>query len=163
MIELDLVGRQYTWSNNRLDPTFEKLDRFLVSPEWDLAYRSVMIFGLNRSFSDHSPLCLDTGDRAPINRIFRYELCWNSRADFRQVVTNSWCLPVRSRCSIDVWKEKIKRLKKTLKGWHCNVEGAYKKTKKELIQKKSILGTLRVNVRSCLNRKDKKNCNASLP
>ncbi|KAL5659989.1 hypothetical protein ACJX0J_027114, partial [Zea mays] len=47
---------------------------------------------------------------------------------------------------IDVWKEKIKRLKKTLKGWHCNVEGAYKKTKKELIQKKSILGTLRVNI-----------------
>ncbi|PWZ06939.1 hypothetical protein Zm00014a_024860 [Zea mays] len=42
LIELDLVGRQYTWSNNRLDPTFEKLDRFLVSPEWDLAYRNVI-------------------------------------------------------------------------------------------------------------------------
>jgi hypothetical protein len=89
LIELDLVGRQYTWSNNRLDPTFEKLDRFLVSLEWDLAYWNVMVVGLNRSFSDHSPLCLNTGGCVPCNNNFRYELCWNSRADFRRVVSNS--------------------------------------------------------------------------
>jgi hypothetical protein len=33
LMELDLVGRLYTWSNNRDDPTFEKLDRFLASPD----------------------------------------------------------------------------------------------------------------------------------
>lgn len=38
LIELDLVGRQFTWSNNWLDPTFEKLGRFLASPKWDLIY-----------------------------------------------------------------------------------------------------------------------------
>lgn len=53
-----MVGRQYTWSNNHLDTTFEKLDRFLVSSEWDLAYQNAMVVGLNRSFSDHSPCVL---------------------------------------------------------------------------------------------------------
>jgi hypothetical protein len=31
LVELDLSGRLYTWSNNRDPPTFEKLDRFLAS------------------------------------------------------------------------------------------------------------------------------------
>jgi hypothetical protein len=37
LIELALSNRLYTWSNNHSDPTFEKLDRCLVSPVWDLA------------------------------------------------------------------------------------------------------------------------------
>lgn len=38
LIELELSDRLFTWSNNRVNPTFEKLDRFLVSPDWDLSY-----------------------------------------------------------------------------------------------------------------------------
>ena len=33
LVEFDLKNRLYTWSNNRSDPTFEKLDRFLASPD----------------------------------------------------------------------------------------------------------------------------------
>jgi hypothetical protein len=43
LIELDLMGRLYMWSNNREPPTFEKLDRILVSPDWDLTYINVMV------------------------------------------------------------------------------------------------------------------------
>jgi hypothetical protein len=50
LIELELSGRLYTWSNNRNPPTYEKLDRFLVSLEWDLHYNNVNVFGLSRSF-----------------------------------------------------------------------------------------------------------------
>lgn len=60
LVELDLTGRLYTWSNNRNDLTFEKLDIFLVSLEWDLKYHNVLVKGLNRFFSDHVPLCLST-------------------------------------------------------------------------------------------------------
>jgi hypothetical protein len=44
LIELDLMNRLYT-----CQPTFEKLDRFLASPEWDLQYKNVNVFGLNRT------------------------------------------------------------------------------------------------------------------
>jgi hypothetical protein len=43
LIELDMMNRLYTWYNNRYPPTFEKLDRFLASPEWDLHYKNVNV------------------------------------------------------------------------------------------------------------------------
>jgi hypothetical protein len=83
-VEFDLNNRLFTWSNNRTDPTFEKLDRFLDSPEWDLAYNNINVRGLNRSFSDHVPLCIQT-DVIPIgSRAFKYELCWKDRPDFHK-------------------------------------------------------------------------------
>lgn len=33
LIDLPLQGRKYTWSNDRDDPTFVRLDRFLMSAE----------------------------------------------------------------------------------------------------------------------------------
>jgi hypothetical protein len=54
---------------------------------------------------------------------FRYELSWKLRPNFRDIVVNSWTIPVKSRKNIDIWKEKVKRLKKTLKGWNINEEG----------------------------------------
>lgn len=40
-----------------------------------------------------------------------------------------------------MWKEKIKRLKKTLKGWNINEEGKIKKMAMELRKKINILDT----------------------
>jgi hypothetical protein len=139
LIELDLSGRHFTWSNNRNPPTFEKLDMFFVSPEWDLHYNNMNVTGLSRSFSDHVPLCLKTDLISPTRRDFRYELCWKFRPDFKSLVVNNWSLPVRSKIGIDIWKEKVKRLKKLLKGWNINVEGRYLKLKKDLMEKIDIL------------------------
>jgi exonuclease III len=133
------TGRQFTWSNNRNPPTFEKLDRFLVSPDWDLHYNNLNVTGLSRSFSDHVPLCLRTDFISPTRREFRYELGWRLRPDFKSLVVNNWSLPVRSKIGIDIWKEKVKRLKKLFKGWNINVEGRYLKLKKELMEKIDIL------------------------
>jgi hypothetical protein len=47
LIKLDLTSSLFTWSNKRNDPTFEKLDRFLVGYEWDLMYINVMGRGLD--------------------------------------------------------------------------------------------------------------------
>jgi hypothetical protein len=135
LIEFDLSNRLFTWSNNRIDPTFEKLDRFLASPEWDLAYNNTNVRALNRSFSDHVPLCIQTDVISTGSRIFKYELCWKDRPDFHKKVIQNWSIPVKAICSIDIWKTKIKRLKQMLKGWNINVEGHYKKMKKELLAK----------------------------
>jgi exonuclease III len=123
LIELDLSDRLYTWSNNRDNPTFEKLDRFLVNPDWDLLFHNAMVRGLDRSLSDHVPLLLKTEEKKKHSDEFRYELSWKFRPGFRDIVFNNWSLPVRSKKSIDVWKEKVKRMKKVLKGWNINEEG----------------------------------------
>jgi mannosylglycoprotein endo-beta-mannosidase len=41
--EIRLLGRQYTWVNNLPDPTYEKLDRVLVTAEWDQAFPLALI------------------------------------------------------------------------------------------------------------------------
>lgn len=61
LIELELSNRMFTWSNNRANPTFEKLDRFFVSHDWDLSYMNSLVKGLNRDLSDHVPLMLCVG------------------------------------------------------------------------------------------------------
>ena len=33
--ELELSGRKFTWANSLPQPTFERLDRVLVSTEWE--------------------------------------------------------------------------------------------------------------------------------
>ena len=66
--ELDLNGRQYTWGNNHEDPTFEKLDRILICPDWEDKYPLTCVVALEREISDHTPLLIDTrvvGEKPP--------------------------------------------------------------------------------------------------
>jgi hypothetical protein len=134
-VEFELKNRLYTWSNNRSDPMFEKLDRFLASPDWDLAYNNISVRGMNRSFSDHAPLCLQADAIPIVCKDFRYELCWKLRPDFHNLVKSNWSLPVGATHSLDVWKLKMKRLRQKLKGWNNNIVGHYKRLKKDLIEK----------------------------
>jgi hypothetical protein len=114
LIELDLTDRLYTWSNNRSNPTFEKLDRFLVNPEWDLLFHNAMVRGLDRSLSDHAPLVLETEEKNR-SRECRYELSWKLRLGFRDIVINNWSLPVRSKKILMFGKKKLKGLREFLR------------------------------------------------
>jgi hypothetical protein len=38
-----LLGRKYTWANNLVDTTYKKLDRVLVTSEWDQAFPMAMV------------------------------------------------------------------------------------------------------------------------
>jgi hypothetical protein len=53
--ELVLSGRQFTWTNNLQIPTYEKLDKILVSTEWELKFLRVTVHSLPRGISNHTP------------------------------------------------------------------------------------------------------------
>ena len=59
--ELDLSGRQFTWANSLDTPTFERLDRVLVSTDWEQEFPLAVVQALTRDISDHTPLLLDCG------------------------------------------------------------------------------------------------------
>ena len=50
----------YTWSNFQASPTMVKLDRFLVSQDWEALFPRSICNGKARIISDHIPICLDT-------------------------------------------------------------------------------------------------------
>ena len=58
-----MSGRQYTWANNRSVPTFEKLDRVLVTTDWEYKYPLASVRALERieALSDHALLLTDFG------------------------------------------------------------------------------------------------------
>jgi hypothetical protein len=79
----------YTWANRRPNPTFEKLDRILVSTEWDQKFSLASVQALTRSGSDHTPLLLDTGEQAQMGNksSFSFEISWLKQDGFHELIS----------------------------------------------------------------------------
>ena len=69
--ELPLNGRSFTWANNQNDPTFEKLDKVFIFPDWDEHYPLAVVQALERELSDHTPLIWILGTKQ-IAHMFLY-------------------------------------------------------------------------------------------
>jgi hypothetical protein len=65
--EIEMSGRKFTWANSRRTPTYEKLDRMLVSTEWEQKFPLAAVVALSREISDHTPPLLDTGEKSGAN------------------------------------------------------------------------------------------------
>jgi endonuclease/exonuclease/phosphatase family metal-dependent hydrolase len=90
--ELELSGRRYTWVNLLPNPTYEKLDRVLVSTEWELNHPLSTVVALPREISDHTPLIIDSGQPSSSNNapLFKFELVWLLRDGFMEMVKDVW-------------------------------------------------------------------------
>jgi hypothetical protein len=82
--EIELTGRKFTWANYAEIPTYEKLDRILVTTEWEQKFLLATVQALTREISDHTPLLLDGGELSHRDnaRNFKFELGWLTRDGF---------------------------------------------------------------------------------
>ena len=53
--KLEMSNRKFTWANALDTPTYERLDRVLVSTDWELKFPLATVIALNREISDHTP------------------------------------------------------------------------------------------------------------
>jgi hypothetical protein len=90
--ELDLSNRKFTWANSRPIPTFETLDRILVTIEWEAKFPLATVRALNGEISDHTPLLMSTGNGTHSNKqpLFKFELGWFLRDGFSEMVAQVW-------------------------------------------------------------------------
>jgi hypothetical protein len=87
--EVHMSGGRFTWANSLPEPTYEKLDRVLMSTDWEDKYPLVTVRALERieDLSDHVPLLLSTGTLKPNARHrFKFELGWLLRDGFDDMV-----------------------------------------------------------------------------
>ncbi len=89
MMDLPLVNQSFTWSNMQINPTLAKLDRFLISTDWDLHFPLTKVSALPRITSDHTPLLLVT-QKSHTPKLFRFEKVWLTREDFIMLVPVWW-------------------------------------------------------------------------
>ncbi|KAJ1267831.1 hypothetical protein BS78_07G088000 [Paspalum vaginatum] len=123
--ELELSGRQFTWANNLSNQTFEKLDRILVTTEWETKYPKATVQALTREISDHTPLFLNSGDgdSTPPHSDFKFELGWLLREGFFDMVKDVWSSTDVRSSPLDRWQAKIRKLRQYLRGWAKNIGG----------------------------------------
>jgi hypothetical protein len=114
--EIELPGRKYTWTSNLANPTFKKLDRVLVTIEWEEKYTLTTVQALTRGVSDHTPLLLNTEESslAAAQPMFKFELGCLLRYGFMEMVKDIWDHIVEGHTPIERWKGKIRWLRQYL-------------------------------------------------
>jgi hypothetical protein len=136
-----MTGRKYTWANYAEVPTFEKLDRILVTIDWEQKFPLAFVQALTREILDHTPLLLDGGEPSHRGnaRNFKFELGWLTRDGFFDLVKEVWESENRGRSPMERWQCKIRRLRRFLRGWARNSVSQNKKHKSTLLANIDIL------------------------
>ncbi|RVX03362.1 hypothetical protein CK203_019838 [Vitis vinifera] len=109
--DLPLQGGPYTWSGGLNGQSRSRLDRFLISEDWENHFSGVSQCTLPRPVSDHSPILLDGGGvrRGPIP--FRFENMWLKEEGFKELLKGWWQGFNCSGSYSFVLSEKLKALK----------------------------------------------------
>jgi len=134
LVDLPLVDGQFTWSNNQEDQIWSKINRFLVSSEWEERFPDVSQRRLPRLLSDHFSLFLDCGAPRGGNRYFKFENMWLNYEGFVEQVKMWWMSYEFSGLPSFILANKLKDLKIDLKKWNEEVFGGIGKKKKELLE-----------------------------
>uniref|UniRef100_A0ACD5XYD0 Uncharacterized protein n=1 Tax=Avena sativa TaxID=4498 RepID=A0ACD5XYD0_AVESA len=121
LIEIPLLDRLFTWSNNRIAPTLCRLDRAFVSIDWNLVFPNTSLGSRTRSVSDHVPLCLSVATNVPYPSVFRLNNHVLSIPVFKDIVRRIWLslghahdnLGPAGRLSL-----RLKRVRATAKTWN---------------------------------------------
>src|SRR5688572_29373224 len=91
--ELHLNGCLFTWSNERLDPTLECIDRIFASEEWMSICPDHKLCVLSSQCSDHAPLLLQTTCALASFKRFRFGNIWPKYDGYLQTVEQVWICP----------------------------------------------------------------------
>ena len=82
--DLPLHGGPFTWSGGLNGQSRSRLDRFMISEDWENHFSGEIQCSLPRPVSDHFPILLDGGGvrRGPIP--FRFENMWLKEEGFKE-------------------------------------------------------------------------------
>jgi hypothetical protein len=94
LVEIHLVDRAYTWSNNRADPTLVRLDRCFVNILWESIFPNTALSSLTRAVSDHVPLLLTASTKIPKSKCFCFENAWLQHPAFKGLLAAAITSPI---------------------------------------------------------------------
>ncbi|CAN4123193.1 unnamed protein product [Withania somnifera] len=78
--EPPLTGGTFTWRRGNNHEVAARLDRFLISEEWEASFRKTKQCILPRVTSDHNPLLLECGNWERSQLYFKVKMWWDSES-----------------------------------------------------------------------------------
>jgi hypothetical protein len=118
--EQDLMGRRYTWSNERQSPTMERLDRWFCSIDWDMGHPDCLLQAL--SSSDHCAIMMSTNVSYRRKARFHFQPFWPKKKDFQEVVAAGWFDVEEHRDPFVDLSNRLRATTKVLSRWsHCRL------------------------------------------
>ena len=123
LIDLPLLSGPFTWSSGSDSPLMSRIDRVLVSANWEDHFPDVSQKLLPRPISNHSPLLVESGSMARGRSAFKFENMWLKVDGFLEKIQGWWSSYSFSGPPSLVLARKLKALKEDLKIWNKEVFG----------------------------------------
>ena len=115
--ELHLVGRQFTWSSERDQPTLERLGRVFATAGWLQAHLNHVLRALSTDCSDHCPLLLMANVVPWAKKRFRFEPHWIKFPGLMEAVESAWSATLLHADPFHVLDYKLRNVARVLKSW----------------------------------------------
>lgn len=126
LIELNLHGRKFTWTNAQGNPTMTRIDRVFCSEDWEERFPTSHLQAVPSTLSDHCPMILQGDTNLPRHKSFRFEAYWVHMPGFQDTVAQAWNKPLRENDAMRRIHIKLARTAKALKLWQKNSIGNIK-------------------------------------
>jgi len=130
LVELKNSSRSYTWTNNQDNPILAALDKIFCTINFEQKFPLAFVTARPRVGSDHVPLILNLGFKAPKKpSLFRFEKWWLEQLGFKELVKQIWNTPCAYEDPLDIWQFKTRLFRKKVKGWTININASIRKHK----------------------------------
>ena len=132
--DIPMQGGIYTWKGGPNNGRMARLDRYLLTEEWDCQFGKVTQSILPRPISNHSPTLLEGGTWPNGPSPFRFENMWLKVEGFKDLITDWWQSFDFMGTHSYVMMEKMRALKVKLKAWNKEVFGNVEEQKKSALK-----------------------------
>jgi hypothetical protein len=112
--------------------------------QWDSSYSQSVVRDLAKYGSDHCPLVLHTSMTSlEVSSIFKCDIVWFDNPEFNALVIKWWSECILRGDIGKAWDEKIKFMRRKIKGWHKHFLGEQKRKKQSVLAVMHYLDRIR--------------------
>ena len=139
LIDFPLEWGSYSWSSGSDQPLMSKIDRALVSHDWEDHYPDVIQWVLPHPLSDHFSILVEARRILRGKSPFRFENMWLKTDGFTDRVYSWWNQYSFSHTLNFVLAKKLKALKGDIIQWNRSEFGNVGRQKRELLKALKLL------------------------